>query len=1089
MLVRDSVPRLRVFASRYVCPNCLTRGFATRSLPATYPVSSSYIQKRQIERLNLQGHHPVAHRSFATTRTHRATGAALASTTSPLDNSLLFPSGLGLDSPDDVRAYLKKWSQDHQKIIRDNAPDQVQIERHTALPNSLFLRNNIDATREAEDDFDTDAEAATNEIPTSSEDGIDDFTLTQRTELKPGDTLRISAAGNVRGQLAIYLGVRGVQSLYLLADGRWWASCRQIFKSHIIDGFASPAELSRIEPHLPQKAVEYQKAEDGAIVPFSVFGDIPHTDSRHLIQKLAMLAEEVDDAKRQYQGLLEQLYNDIADESEFKFTPFNDLLRDHQHIDVETLTNGARMYLFDSIWNDARLDGYVSRGTQIVGFLPKKMYRSMVQVTQWARSYQDAAARAAMGKNVSEELSKNPLIPFISKARRLISKSRKIRLPTLECELGPTLEAVRPPPGTAERRRNDEEFTEDEKKVIEFLWLVYVKRPEGRNAGTRRNKAIASLIIRAVGAYPNFTLDSPTGALFLKELGCLDPWAHPADYLVDEPHTRLGLHQPARLAREKVRAGVASLGIQPGQETICLPDTMAHIRKDWGDLEVLCIDSASTKVIDDGISVELSQEFPDHYWVRVHVAHLSAFVPYDSPVLALGEIMGATQYRVLTGSEPYIPHDVVLPYSLGSNKPVLTISTLLSPDGSIKDIEITPGIIRNVVKIDLNLLKDSHIVRKPSNILKAGAFEPVNSQPSESDHNQKQPELDERHRKVIDLLQRLSILRWEARFRESDEHLKMLKLPITKQSVKVFPPEVIHDTQYERIFRSEHVIGDPTVSVKCELIDQNKVVYRDQAIKYDPVAGSMMMASEATALWTTARRVPVIYRHTEVGPNSSLSKLNSLGPHDFYVGFGSGESVDISRNLALSMAGYINITSPLRRYKDLINHYQIDAYFKAQAGQPEQLDGRDGKIEYPRSRQQLIEAIKRYEDGGLFAKHSRLQLVQWIIGTLYRAFYFQEGRLPEVWDVFISNPVSVGQSFDAATTTKGVIHALGLVVDIDPSEQGWEKMAKFRQYLPCKVSRVTPGEGKVRCVPVGPPSDEPSVKDLVYPELQPEVMG
>lgn len=1088
MLVRDSVPRLRIFTSRHVRPHCLSRGYATRSLPATYLSSSLRVRNRSVEKCGSQGHHFVLHRSFATTRTHRATGASLASTTSPLDNSLLYPSGLGLESPEDVRAYLKKWSQTHQRSIRDNAPDQVQIERHTALPNSLFLRNSSDAATDSENNLNDDVEAADLDISPTSADDVHEVGTAERTEMYPGAALRINSGnGRIRSQLAIYLGNRDVQSLYLLADGRWFACCQHIFNSHIINGFATPAELSRIQAHLPQKTIEFQKAEDGAVVPFTAVGEIPHADSRHLVQKLATLNEEIDQAKRDYPSVCDKLYEEVADESEYKFDTLKNLLHERLHINVDTLTEGAKMYLYAAVWDDMRFAYFKVRKNQIVGFQPRKMSRSIVKVTQWARSYQDAAARAAIGKNVSEELSQNPLIPFISKARRLISKSRKIRLPTLECELGPTLEGMRPPPGTIERRLNDEEFTEDEKKIIEFLWVVYVKRPMARNAGGRRNLAVASLIIRAVGAYPKFTLDSPTGMLFLKELGCLDPWATPHDYLIQDAHTRIGLHQPARLAKEKSLAAIAALGMRPDQEELPFPDTLAHVRKDWGDLEVFCIDSSSTRVVDDGISVEPSQDFPGHHWVRVHIAHFSAFVPHDSPILAQAELMGASQYH-LSGSEPYIPYEAVMPCNLGPNKPVLTISTLLSPEGSIKDIEITPGIIRNVVKIDVSLLKTgSFIPRSTVNLLKVGTIKPAGSGTSESEQDREQLGLTESQRASLGLLQQLVMSRWEARYRESPDHLKMLKLPVCKQTVYIHPSRAVRDPQYERIFRSEHVVGDLSVSVRSEVYDYDRVRYREQGIKSNPVAGAMMLASEATALWTSARGIPVLYRHTKESQNSSLSKLNNLGPHDFYIGLASGESVDMHKNLALSMSGYVHVTSPLRSGRDLINHYQIDAYLRAQAGRSGQLDGRSEEIQYPRSRQQLIEVVNGMEDGGLFAKHQQLQNLQWTVMTLYRAFYFQEHKLPEVLDVFINNPVSVGaNSNDAATTCKGVLYALGLSVGIDPSKEGWEKMAKFRQYLPCKLTRIVPGDGTVHCIAVGPPSDEPSVKDLVYPEMQAE---
>lgn len=1091
MLVRDSVPRLRLSASRYVCPICLSRGYATtRSLQSIYSTSAFPTKKSQIARNDPQRYLLHHNRPFTTTRIRQATGAALASNTSPLDNSLLSPSGLGFDSPDDVRAYLKKWSRDHQKSIQENAPEQVQAGRNAALPNSLFLRNNADAAQDGNDGLDAEMETADAQVPPSSADDVDDFDSTNIStrDMKPGAVLNIPGArGRVRPQLAIYLGSRGVQSLFFLSDGRWFADCRQVFSSHVVPDFATPAELASIEAHLPQKTIEYQKAEDGGTVPFTAVGEIPHADSRYLLQKLTAFTEEIEDAKRDYPDFLDQLYEKFADESEFKYETFRILLRDYLNIDMDTLTEGAKNHMYHSAWSDSRLTCITDNTGFSVGFMPKRMLRSLVQVTEWARSYQDAAARASTGKNVSEELNKNPLIPFISKARRLISKSRKIRLPTLECVLGPTLEAVRPPPGVIERRPTGEEFTEDEKKIIEFLWLVYVRRPESRNAGGRRYQAVASLIIRAIGAYPKFTLDPTTGALFLQELGCLDPWTLPSDSFVTIPHTKTGLHQPARLAREKTYAAAAAAAFD-GSEESPLPDTMAHLRKDWGDLEVFCIDGAMTKVVDDGISIEPSKEHPDHHWIRVHIAHISAFVPPDSPILAQGKTMGLSQYHV-TGPDPYIPFSVVRPYSLKANKPALTFSTLLSPDGTIKDINITPSIVRNIVTISTGAFNDVFNITDSSiNFLKVGATKPTESRVSNDERQQvEQAQLIERHRTTLNRLKELVLARWTKRFQESDEHLRMLKLPNFRRSVYISPSEALHEPQYERIFRSEHVLGDLTTSIMCEVNDFDRVTYYEQSIKHNPVAGAMMLASETAALWSAARGVPVIYRSNKESANTSLEKLNSLGPHDFYIGLPSGESLDMSRNLALSMPGYVHVTSPLRRFRDLMNHHQIDAYLRAQAEEAEQLDGRSEEIKYPRSRQQLTEALHNFSDGSNFARYAHLQSTQWAVISLYRAFYFQESTLPKIWDVFVENPVLLGAGSshsDPTTTSRGILTPLGIKVTIEPSEQGWEKKAKFRQFLPCKLTRITPGQGQVYCIATGPPSDEPHVKGLVYPEMQ-----
>lgn len=105
--------------------------------------------------------------------------------------------------------------------------------------------------------------------------------------------------------------------------------------------------------------------------------------------------------------------------------------------------------------------------------------------------------------------------------------------------------------------------------------------------------------------------------------------------------------------------------------------------------------------------------------------------------------------------------------------------------------------------------------------------------------------------------------------------------------------------------------------------------------------------------------------------------------------------------------------------------------------------------------------------------------------ALYRAFQFQEAKLPEVWDVFVDNPVNVkGDSLDMARVTEGKLGALGLPVVFAKTKEGWEDKAKFRQWLPARILKVEPRNAQIFCEAVGPPSDSPHVDKLQYPELQ-----
>lgn len=1087
MLVRGKASRIQLQTGSYQRPICLSRGYKKEPLFTTPSASSPPIQHAHVYNSALRRSQAAQTRSFSTSWTRRATGSAIAASESPLDHSSRLPAGVTFEKQEDVRSYLRKWSDAHQKTIKENAPDQVLRQRDAVLPNSLFIGKVNEAAANAEEVRDLESETAESETGTefSGMGNEEDGTFTALTRVEVGDAFRITVK-NVRSQLAICVGQRGVQSLYFLADGRWLADCRSTFNSHIVHGFATEDDISRIEKHLPRRTIEYLKAEDGAKMPFTTSGDIPHADARPLLDKLAKLAEEMEVAKRDHSTINQRLYDELADEHEFKQWTFDDIVTDVLGLDLDELTDGARIFLYNEVAQDERLTTWHGRQNILnLCFLPKKLHRSATQVTQWARAYQDAAARAAIGRSVSEELKENPLIPFISKARRLISKSRKIRLPTTECQLGPTLENVRPPAGTVERVSTGETFTEQEKMIIEFLWLVYAKRPLDASFGTLRNAAIASMIVRAVGAYPKYRLDLGTGMLFLKELGCIDPWATSSDHFISVASPITLLNQGGRLRKEKTVHAAKAAGFLPGNQVPHVSDSMAHLRKDWGDLPVFCVDGRTTRVVDDGVSIEQSRENPEDHWLHVHVAHISAFLDPRHPIFTLGPYMGAAQYDLL-GSEPYLPYEVLDMFSLQAGRPVLTFSTLIGADGSLKETRIHPGIVRNVISIDIDQFANFYPVPSTRNSLTVGPLYGFPEPADDEIRNQEQRDLIERHRDTLDCLQRVVLSRWRARYRDNPAHIKLPKLPNVSTKIFIHPSNVVRDGRsYERIFRSEHLIGDLSIRAACSLGDLDNVPYCEQQIGSNVVAGAMIQACETAAIWTAERGIPIVYRSSKSASGFDLSKLNSLGPHDFYVNPLGFESLEINPGTTLATAGYTYVTNPLRRYRDVQNHAQIDAYLKAQANQTRE---RSEVVQYPYSRQDLLQNLRRDSDGFDLVKQSKLETNQWLFMMFYRAFYFQEAKLPEIWDVYVSNPVRIGYSsaINNFTTTEGKIWAFGLSVEIQPSEQGWEKWAKFRQWIPAKVISVDPATARVLVEAVGPPTDRPALRDIQFPPLGPE---
>jgi len=992
----------------------------------------------------------------------------------------------------DVRAYLQQWSTKHQQQLEETAPEDVQrmLGRKVSLPNALFARDNQLPT--VGEQVEAEVVEHKNE---DNEDNLDNVSAPIQRELKPGDLFFMDAT-RVRQQYAIYLGHSGCQAQYLLADGRWFVDTQTVWSRYIIQNFATEHEMSAIRKFLPVKTVEIARDISGELVPMHATGEVPLTIASRLLSKIASLAAEVADHKREHGRTLSTLHDVLAHESEFKLVPFKDIVRDYFNVDYQSMSEALKLMIIDEFFDNDSLLPLVTRDTYQISVMPKRMSRAVSTATKWARQYQDAAARAATGKDVSEELQKNPLTSFISKARKLISKSRKIRLPTLDNGISPTLDngtnqtskGVALANGQVRRCATGEEFSPTDKVIIEFLWLVYIKTPRLWSTATSRHMAVGSLLLRAVGAYPAHRLEKRVGRAFLTEIGCLDPWHSLASYSVMTPLPFLGLNHDARVLKNKEVETLSQLELTWDGVDIPFPDSMANLRKDWGSLAVFTIDSPNTRLVDDGISVEPSAEHPDHYWVHVHIAHPSAFLPFDHPFVERARLMGGGFYGA-DGNEPTMPYEFLRACSIAPNKPVLTCSTLIAPDGSVQSVDMTPGIVRNVIKIHPDQLA-SFMGMKPSirNRLRIGkAPQPTvkelfDRREKSAQRIAQQQELLQHYGPTMKLIQKLMAQRWEARYRENPHYLKMRKLPRAMVNVDVQMGGA-SDRSYERVFRSEHCVGDPSITIEASLLGLNET-FDDQVTKDDVLVATMLLAQESTGLWLRQHDVPGVYRCSSPRAAFDLEKLNSLGNNEGFLAPFSTDSTTPYPYTPLNMAQMASFTSPLRKYIDLINHYNIDAYIKARSRAADGSDQKALDIAYPQNRRELTKYIRENDVYMEISRVAGQSKFHWIFQALFRAFHFKEAKLPEVWDVLVGNPVRIGKHLDADVHINGHLLCFGVQVRLEPSAEGWEKQAKFRQYLPVKIIKVD-AHYDLLCTAVGPPSDTPTVNGgtCVYPEL------
>ncbi|KIW19047.1 hypothetical protein PV08_03337 [Exophiala spinifera] len=960
-----------------------------------------------------------------------------------------------------VRDHLRTWAIQNKKQKAEDAEVQyAQGQRLDTLPNSLFIEETTsdeDTLDQGLDEFDESVEAA------------------ETTSLiEPGDLVYIySKHTGARGQWAIYLdAVLQNQHRLFLADGRWVAEpavdtrCAPVCKS-----FASEEELRYIKKHLPVKHLDMRTdGIDEIPVVRSFAGDIPHDDGAALMQRVATLVDSVLDFRRSNIDILDSLYERIAHPEAYRTLTYVEIYAELFNTSSDNVPFEAEMAIYLQTKKTSTLMRAYSAGstTARVSIIPRKAAASFDQVCAWAREYQEAAAEAALGKNVSSLLARNPLTKFIEKARGLILQSRDLRSPTTIGSLGPS--SIKPATGrNVEAKESGVVFSEDDIKVLEFLWDCYARcpRPLHRN----KNHSIGSLILRAIGAYPKLRLERKIGSLLLQELGVMAPWFETTDQHTAMPLAKRRGAEEIDTAFAESESMCEELGLSQNASHALLHDSLGHLREDLGAMSVFIVDSANTVVKDDGYSLEPHPDLPNTYWIHVHIAHPSAFFDPDH-IFAKRARAVTRSYYTPTTVQQMLPGPLTESMSLDAGKPTTTISTLITESGEVLDIHVRPTRIHNTITMTHD--EERALLGKPKST--RISYMVVGQPPRLNMLGPKYPTDDElqhlaSHQPTLQKLEELAIARIKARRREVSEYID---LEILRPSLRT-TIDYVEDYDPGRLFKSYHYVGDPAITV-AHPHDLEISRTTDNEHIWPLTAMLMQLACESAGKWFGDRDIPAYFAGSSPQPGVSLSMLKNTGVFDLdrrlprYI-----NSASPIPHVYLDVASYVQCTSPLRRYTDLCVWWQADAYLRAVANGIIEPGESASKIELPFKRSD-IEAS--FSDMARFQRAevtlARVPMYTWAVRALFRAFHFKEVKLPEVWDVVVVNreTPSTGVREDD-TGIRGWLHPFRIPMWLLKSPEGWEKSVRPGSFMPVKLELVDLSAGIVYCKPVGAPSGTP----------------
>ena len=414
---------------------------------------------------------------------------------------------------------------------------------------------------------------------------------------------------------------------------------------------------------------------------------------------------------------------------------------------------------------------------------------------------------------------------------------------------------------------------------------------------------------------------------FLVRIGALAPWENPNSldmYLKD--------YDAAEMEYKHKHSTKERLALIPEQE---------EQRHDFGDTPVYVIDSETASELDDGVSVVPTSN-KDQYWVHVHIADPTAWIEPKSPLAMLAE----TRYTSIYFPEEHysmIPTDLVmermsltLPRDAYGNEGqrVLTFSARVCiADGKVLDFEIKPGLVHNVKILKYDMVNTLYLNQNHPQCTPA----PLDDTASQQD------------------LFTLARIASKLQRRRAAAGAVFTEMPKFDLSVSPIPLPMVRETTptYPMFFSGAPEVMLDISSDSGEMLTTGTFDGLPGGISAETMVSELMILSgRVAASHGIERKVPLPFRIQESPtptemkiiesakhPDTAALPITTLQQNQIFLpsamftpepmqhyalGIKPMEKSAAGSD-ALYHGGYVRSTSPLRRYSDMLSHWQLKA--------------------------------------------------------------------------------------------------------------------------------------------------------------------
>lgn len=820
------------------------------------------------------------------------------------------------------------------------------------------------------------------------------------------------------------------QQQFYTERGKWRIGFSKDLQ-YVIKGFADPEYVKPLLAYFPNAVAELSTEMQS-----NIEGGVPRELGADLLWMMGSFNEQLLDFYRANTSQLDNMYDVVAQNDESAQYTIEEVAAKTLGMPKSKLNDvilfavhkAAMRYTFLVQYDRSSLfsDHYLVQS--------KRVAKILETVTGWVHEHQDMLVEVAM-KRDAPLLKDNPIETFIRKARRLVNLSRKFRSPTKMANVGPT--SHRFEPGQDDnprviRETETEKFNANDRKILEYLQLWCIP-PKKMTSGMLR--ASGSHIMRTTGLYSGLEASAASVPLFLQELGVLAPWENLR--LLD-----LGLRLPGHgLSRESDQMWEAVQQEAKRLASKGMEDKMQDLRTHWDDQTIYCVDDPTAHEIDDGISLE--RVGSDEFWVRIHVANPSAFIPHDNMIMKYAAMRNQTVYapeRIY----PMLPEGLTQEhFSLAAGRPTLTFSAKMNNKGEVLDTDVRNGIAGKVVNMTHSKLRSIFEPEsKPPSSTQSSTLSVGGTFTSQGRSNMTET-LSASDEETFQTLRQLMLGFRD--FRLQNGAMEFPNSPSTSVSINA-GTVALEPHNMREISTGRYILGDPKIQVRLSEINPHEV---PDLTKTNLVSTLMNLACWVSGRWCAQRNIPAIYDGTFYHPEYSPLTRGSVAQYggQSWLDLAPPKGVSSSTPLhhtPLGLDAYIKSTSPLRRYGDLLVHYQIEAALRHEHLHSQTVDTQDTSI-LPYTSPQIETYLNQTRWLRTRIRDvSNASAQHWTCQLLFRAFYFGECTLPETFAVLLHKPYTqtslagtqFGQGFAGTITAVGVRCQVVFPVGLEPDDGG-----------------------------------------------------